>query len=95
MGAGWTVSRSAAPFHEACHPDSGVFSWEQKHLAPEKFQFESKQDAAAAVKKAAKTYGADIVGITRRDSRWDYAEFSILSNASREHGTIFPLNPRP
>jgi hypothetical protein len=69
MAAGWAVSRSAAPYHEACHQDSGVFSWEQKYVAKDRYQFESKQDAAAAIKKAAKTYGADIVGITRRDPR--------------------------
>jgi reductive dehalogenase len=37
-----------------------------------RYQFKSKLDAATAIKRAGKFYGADLVGITRRDKRFDY-----------------------
>ncbi len=52
--------------------DSGVFSWKQEMLAKEKYNFSSKQEAALAIKSAAKLFGAVRCGITRRDRRWDY-----------------------
>ena len=94
MAAGWTVSRSAAPYHEACHPDSGVFSWEQKDLSKERYKFDSKRDAAAAIKKAARIFGADIVGITSRDARWDYSEFFDIAKRKTRTWDDFPFEPK-
>ncbi|WCE30558.1 4Fe-4S double cluster binding domain-containing protein [Vibrio sp. SCSIO 43137] len=39
----------------------------------EGFKFQSSEEAHAKIKRAARMYGADIVGITRRDPRWDYS----------------------
>ncbi len=94
MAAGWTVSRSAAPYHEAYHPDSGVFSWEQKDLSKERYKFDSKRDAAAAIKKAARIFGADIVGITSRDARWDYSEFFDIAKRKTRTWDDFPFEPK-
>jgi len=94
MVAGWTASRAAAPMQEACHPDSGVFSWDQKDVVPEKYRFDSKIDAAAAIKKAAHTYGADIAGITHRDRRWDYEEFFDLVEHKTRTWDDFPFEPK-
>lgn len=47
-----------------------------------KYQFESKKDASYAVKKMAKMYGADLVGITPYDERFVY-----------ESEVFAPINP--
>jgi epoxyqueuosine reductase len=52
--------------------DSGIFSWKQKMLVENKYHFSSKQEAALAIKSAAKLFGAVRCGITKRDRRWDY-----------------------
>ncbi|WP_299730480.1 reductive dehalogenase [uncultured Endozoicomonas sp.] len=36
------------------------------------FRFKDSATAHAVIKRAARHYGADLVGITRRDPRWDY-----------------------
>jgi len=52
--------------------DSGVFSWKQEMLAEEQYSFSSKEEAALAIKSAARLFGAVRCGITKRDRRWDY-----------------------
>ena len=41
-------------------------------VAETKYEFESPKQAAYAIKKAAKVYGADLVGIAPYDERWVY-----------------------
>jgi reductive dehalogenase len=53
-------------------PNNGVSSWKQEMLAKNKYQFDSPEEAALAVKSAARLYGALRCGITKRDKRWDY-----------------------
>jgi reductive dehalogenase len=73
-------------------PNSGVYSWEQRPysakknffdnnlVAKERYQFKSKQEAADVIKRAARFYGADLVGITYPNEKWDYAPlFHALS----------------
>lgn len=52
--------------------NSGVLTWEQKMLGPQKYEFNSRQEASLAIKTAANLYGALRCGITPRDPRWDY-----------------------
>lgn len=49
------------------HPTPGQF---KKY--PRKHKFDSPEDAAFAIKKAAKLYGADLVGIAPFEERWVY-----------------------
>ncbi|UJF17271.1 reductive dehalogenase [Vibrio sp. SS-MA-C1-2] len=48
------------------------------------FKFKDSATAHAVIKRAARHYGADLVGITRRDLRWDYTHV-------REFENIHPL----
>ncbi|SDI31754.1 reductive dehalogenase [Ferrimonas sediminum] len=50
----------------------GMMSWEQKNLMENQWQFESKQQAAQYIKRAAKLFGADRCGITYNDHRFNY-----------------------
>jgi len=87
LAGSWAMSNYGAGPSPAAISDYGVFSWEQKteknphafldndFIAPEKWKFESKQEAADYIKRAAKLFGANLVGITKRDKRWDYSKF--------------------
>lgn len=81
------VSRTSSDMSQTGIPNLGYFSWDQKtedekdhlmdvdYLDGEKYEFATKSDATAAIKRAARLYGAGLVGITQRDKRWDYSEF--------------------
>jgi len=83
----WAMNNYAAGPSPAAIPNFGVNSWEQRqeknpfalfdndYVVKEKYKFDSKQEAANQIKRAAKLFGADLVGITRRDKRWDYSKF--------------------
>jgi reductive dehalogenase len=53
-------------------PNGVMSSWKQAMLVDSKYEFESKEAAAQAIKSAARVYGALKCGITRRDRRFDY-----------------------
>lgn len=87
LAGAWAMNNFAAGPSPAAIPDYGVNSWEQKthknphalfdndYVVKEKYKFENKQDAANQIKRAAQLFGADLVGITKRDKRWDYSKF--------------------
>jgi epoxyqueuosine reductase len=53
-------------------PNQGVGGWDQSGVSETRYAFSSPQEAALAIKSAARLYSADRCGITRRDRRWDY-----------------------
>ncbi len=56
----------------------------QRDVASEKIAFESPEAAAEEVKRVARGFGADLVGITHNDPRWLYtSKFSDISGAER------------
>jgi len=56
----------------------------QRDIVPEQVTFESPAAAAAEIKRVARGFGADLVGVTRLDPRWMYTEkFSDLSGTAR------------
>jgi len=53
-------------------------------VAPERIETGSPEDAAAEIKQVAKTFGADLVGVTRFDQRWMYVnKFSDMSKKEK------------
>lgn len=83
--SGTTVGASVLGIH-----DYGLFSWDQNNSDNEapRHEFETAKEASVAIKRAAKLYGADLVGITHQDDRWDYREFfSPVAPAKRK---LFP-----
>ncbi len=52
--------------------------------APERIEAGSPEDAAAEIKQVVKTFGADLVGVTRFDQRWMYVnKFSDMSKREK------------
>jgi epoxyqueuosine reductase len=104
-GGAWALINKVAGPSGAAISDYGLLRWTQPEDKPpssfadhnfvqkEKYRFKSKEDASAAIKRAARLYGADLVGITRRDTRWDYSEFfNPVPPMGRE---MFPPPPTP
>jgi epoxyqueuosine reductase len=70
----WALSKEAAPGQEYGKPDTGILTWSQDGLSDSRYTFDSKTDAAKAIKAAGQLYGATLVGIAPNDPRWNYAE---------------------
>jgi len=87
LAGAWALSNYTTGPSPAATPDYGVNSWEQKtsknphalfdndYVTKEKYSFESRKQASDYIKRAARLFGADLVGITKRDERWDYSKF--------------------
>ena len=103
-GGAWALSASGAGPMPGAVGDYGLMCWDNNEdkfpmalmdnnfVHKEKYKFESKQQARDAIKRAARLYGADLVGITRRDERWDYAkQFNPVPPVARK---LFPMGPK-
>lgn len=103
MAGAWALSATGAGPMAGSIGDFGLLSWDNhtdvpplslmdlNYVQKEKCEFESKAEAADVIKRAARLYGADMVGITRRDKRWDYSEnYNHVPPIARR---ITPLGP--
>ena len=103
MAGAWAISATGAGPMPGAVGDFGLMSWENNtdkpplslmdlnYVQKEKCKFDSKAEAAAVIKRAARLYGADLVGITKRDPRWDYSEnFNYVPPLARR---ITPRGP--
>lgn len=84
---GWALHNNVTPMMSQAISGEGIFGWEQRRrkegevimhhnwVNDHQYEFKTKKDAADAIKRAAKLYGASLVGITHRDKRWDYTDF--------------------
>jgi epoxyqueuosine reductase len=103
-GGAWALAGFAAGPMAGGVGDYGVMTWDnnddkfplgllhQDYVTKEKYQFKSQKDAADAIKRAAKLYGASLVGITHRDERWDYSQqFNPIPPIARK---INPMGPK-
>ncbi|MFA8436983.1 MAG: reductive dehalogenase [Marinifilaceae bacterium] len=103
------LNATATGFSAASIPDQGLYSWEQKehgdphnplnhnYVSKHKCEFKSKKQASDYIKRAARLYGADLVGITPRDERWDYSGFlnPHRHDGKKEFGwEEFPFKPK-
>ncbi|MEO1105874.1 MAG: hypothetical protein AAFW98_19445, partial [Pseudomonadota bacterium] len=70
----WVVTEMFAEMNKAQDRRDGFTDDFSAHIPPkvEPADVGTPQEAAAAVKKVAKIYGADLVGITQYDPRWTY-----------------------
>lgn len=100
----WALSNQGAGPMPGAIGDYGLTRWTHKEdkdprammdtdwLQKEQYKFNSKEEAANAIKRAARLYGADLVGITQRDERWDYSKFfSFIPEPGRD---MFPMPPQ-
>lgn len=103
-GGAWALSNMGAGPMPGGVADFGLMSWDnnddkypmalmdQNFVQKEKYKFENKKQAADAIKRAARLYGADLVGITKRDERWDYSvQFNPIPPMARK---ITPMGPK-
>ena len=82
----WVVTEMFAEMHKAAGRRDGFTDDFTPHLPPrvEPADIGTPREAARSVKKVAKLYGADLVGITDYDPKWTYhSKFSARSVASR------------
>ena len=105
VGGAWALSNTCVGPAPGAVGDFGLVSWAQPKDKPpyalmdhnfvnkHKFQFKSRREASDAIKRAARLYGADLVGITRRDKRWDYREF--FNPVPPMARVMFPPPPDP
>lgn len=76
-------------------PNVGVMHWEQKNLAPVKWNFKDGKEAAQNIKRAGKLFGATQVGITQNDPRWNYDPiFNPLTNETFSWEKDVPFKPK-
>lgn len=70
----WVVTETLAEIHKAQDRRDGFTDDFSPHILPkvDPVELESHDSAAKIVKKVAKLYGADLVGITAHDPRWIY-----------------------
>lgn len=89
---GWETSIKAIPVTVA--PNQGVQSWDQSEVNKTKYKFDSKEEAAEAIKSAAKIYGSDKTGITVHDVRWDYDPLYDPIDEKLVSWDDFPFKPK-
>ncbi len=104
MAGAWALSNTGSGPMPGAIGDFGLLSWDNNpdkyplalmdlnFVQKEKCNFEDKKEASNIIKRAARLYGADLVGITKRDSRWDYSEnFNYVPPLARK---ITPMGPQ-
>jgi reductive dehalogenase len=110
---GWALHNAVSPFSNFAVPGTGIFNWAQEDTtsghgtekghsqSKPKYKFNSKKEAADIIKRTARLYGADLIGITKRDIRWDYSEFidpNALMSGDIENAFYgwekFPFKPK-
>ncbi|MCR9139669.1 MAG: 4Fe-4S dicluster domain-containing protein [Alphaproteobacteria bacterium] len=82
----WVVTEMFAEMHKARDRRDGFTDDFTPHLPPkvEPADMGTPQEAARRIKKVAKLYGSDLVGITAYDPRWTYrSKFSARSLSSK------------
>jgi epoxyqueuosine reductase len=103
---GYSLTEATTPGMPASIPGLGLNNWKQttpserktpfenNYVFDKKCEFSSKREASAAIKTAAELYGADLVGITRRDKKWDYAGFVDPIHKEMFGWERFPFEPK-
>ena len=82
----WVVTEMFAEMHKKEDRRDGFTDDFTAHIPPsiEPADVGSPEEAAGSVKKVARLYGADLVGITRYDQRWTYStKFSARTMSSK------------
>ncbi|CAM3801517.1 reductive dehalogenase [Parendozoicomonas haliclonae] len=92
-GAGWDLCDRLNGMSSNTGYDVGLYNWDNPTY-PQQYPFESKELAANVIKRAARTFGANLVGITRQDDRWDYASFYDAIKNETKTWDDFPFKPK-
>ena len=93
-GAPWSWKIRQSGFSMFAQPNQGEYGWDFKPQG-DRYEFETPQLASDVIKRAAKLYGADLVGITRQDSRWDFAHhYDFRKDETYTWEDDFPFKPK-
>jgi reductive dehalogenase len=102
----WGIEDTATVGSKFGVPNSGWYSWKQKSpeeregmldrnfVSSHKYDFKSKQHAADALKRAARFYGAALVGITIYNPMWEYEKLYIAPAQQEIGWEGFPFKPK-
>lgn len=90
--AAWSVHDDFSPGSAAAVPKSPAYAWEGP-MYPVQYQFKDKAEASKLIKRAARHFGASLVGITAYDPRWVYEPlFHFMERKVIE--PKFPFEPK-
>ncbi len=89
---GWETSIKSIPVTVA--PNQGFQYWDQSEVNKNEYKFNSKKEAAEAIKSAAKLYGSDKTGIAVHDVRWDYDPLYDPIDEKVVSWDDFPFKPK-
>lgn len=92
-GAAWDLNDRLNGYSSNTGYDIGLFNWDNP-VYPEKHKFNSKEEASSVIKRAARMFGANLVGITAQDDRWDYASFHDANKQETKTWDDFPFKPK-
>jgi len=73
--------------------NTGFYNWDNK-VKPKRHKFKSKAEASNAIKRAARLFGADLVGITHWDPRWDYETHYNAITRQEVPWSEYPFKPK-
>lgn len=90
--AAWAVHDNFSTDSASGEPQSQAFAWEGP-MYPVKYQFRDKAEASKLIKRAAKHFGASLVGITAYDPRWVYDPLFSIKNG-KDIKPEFPFVPK-
>ncbi len=94
--ASWHTAESVGGMSSKGIPNQGpAYGWDQSEVREEKWEFESKQQAAEQIKTAARLFGAARCGITRNDPRWNFDPlYDIEQDRTLSWEEDFPFEPK-
>ena len=102
----WAIEHAATPGSKFGVPNSGWYSWQQNspeqranfldlnYVNKDRHEFGSKKEATAVIKRAARHFKADLVGITPRNKMWDYDKHFVALNGQEIGWDKFPFKPK-
>jgi epoxyqueuosine reductase len=102
----WAIEHAATPGSKFGMPNQGWYGWQQKtkkertsfldldYVYDTKHKFETKQEASAAIKRAARLFGAELIGITHHNKMWDYKNHYIAPAQKAIGWEEFPFKPK-
>ncbi len=91
--ASWSVHDAFSPASAAGLPNTPAFAWEGP-LYEKQYKFKNKKQASKIIKKAAKHFGASLVGITPYDERWQYNPMFDIRTKKTYTPDDFPFKPK-
>ncbi|WP_375749438.1 reductive dehalogenase [Vibrio sp. HN007] len=93
-GSAWIMNQYLAPGATEMDFNKGVYTWNQEHVSPEKWQFDSGEDANLSIKSAARLMGAVRCGITKNKKVWNWDPLYHYEEDREVSWDEFPFDPK-